>query len=78
MTDEPAYSVVVNDEAQYSIWLADTQPPAGWHRVGVTGTSAECLAHIERVWTDIRPVSRRPEVQAHGKAQQPRAVKGRA
>jgi len=57
MTDE--YRVVRNDEEQFSIWDAGTEPPAGWHRVGFTGPRAECLAHVERVWTDMRPASSR-------------------
>jgi MbtH protein len=55
--DEDRYEVVVNDEEQYSIWDADSPPPAGWAGVGVSGTKEECLAHIDRVWTDMRPRS---------------------
>jgi MbtH protein len=33
--------------------------PAGWREVGVSGPKAECLAHIETVWTDMRPASLR-------------------
>ncbi|MGW7413020.1 MbtH family protein [Streptomyces sp. NPDC054863] len=53
------WKVVVNDEEQYSIWSADRESPAGWHEVGVQGEKDECLAHIERVWTDMRPLSLR-------------------
>jgi len=53
------YSVVINDEEQYSIWSDDRDPPSGWHPVGVTGTKAECLRHIAEVWTDMRPKSLR-------------------
>ena len=53
------YKVVINQEEQYSIWLADSANPPGWQDVGVQGTKAECLAHIERVWTDMRPLSLR-------------------
>lgn len=53
------WKVVVNDEEQYSIWSADRESPAGWHEVGVRGAKEECLAHIERVWTDMRPRSLR-------------------
>jgi MbtH protein len=53
------FTVVVNDEEQFSIWPADREPPAGWHTVGVTGSRDECLDHIERVWTDMRPRSLR-------------------
>jgi MbtH protein len=57
--DEDRYEVVINDEEQYSIWDAESAPPAGWHTVGVNGTKEECLAHIDRVWVDMRPRSLR-------------------
>jgi len=57
--DLGTYAVVVNDEEQYSIWLDSREPPTGWHREGTVGTRAECLVHIEKVWTDIRPLSLR-------------------
>lgn len=53
------YVVVVNAEEQYSIWRDDDPPPDGWQTVGVRGTRDECLDHIEKVWTDIRPLSMR-------------------
>ena len=53
------YAVVVNHEEQYSIWPADRDLPAGWDRSGFTGTEDECLAHIDEVWTDMRPLSLR-------------------
>jgi MbtH protein len=53
------YQVVVNDEEQYSIWPEHLGPPPGWHQRGVRGTREECLAHIEAVWTDMRPLSAR-------------------
>jgi MbtH protein len=49
----------VNHEEQYSLWLADRDPPAGWCDAGKVGTREECLAHIEAVWTDMRPLSLR-------------------
>ncbi|MFF4623388.1 MbtH family protein [Nonomuraea jabiensis] len=54
-----AHLVVLNDEEQYSIWWADRALPAGWRTEGFTGTREECLAHIGRVWTDMRPASLR-------------------
>lgn len=57
--DESTYAVVVNDEEQYSIWLDEREPPAGWRREGTVGSKTECLAHIETVWTDMRPRSLR-------------------
>ncbi|HWC12067.1 MAG TPA: MbtH family protein [Acidimicrobiales bacterium] len=59
--DEVVYMVVVNHEQQYSIWPADDNPPAGWVATGPRGTRAECLEHVARTWTDMRPRSlRRP------------------
>ncbi|WP_422736343.1 MbtH family protein [Micromonospora sp. WMMD729] len=58
-TDELSYSVVVNHEEQYSIWPADRPVPAGWRAEGTTGNREECLAHVERVWVDMRPASLR-------------------
>ncbi|MFI6321741.1 MbtH family protein [Nonomuraea sp. NPDC050556] len=54
---EQDWLVVVNDEEQYSIWAAGTPVPAGWRETGVTGGKDACLAHIEQVWTDMRPLS---------------------
>jgi MbtH protein len=53
------YLVVVNDEEQYSVWSADLPVPAGWRAAGFSGGKEDCLAHIEQVWTDMRPLSLR-------------------
>jgi MbtH protein len=53
------FAVVINDEDQYSIWPSGRELPAGWQPEGVTGSEPECLEHIERVWTDMRPRSLR-------------------
>ena len=58
------YKVVVNDEEQYSIWPADREIPPGWRDAGKEGTKAECLAYIEEVWTDMRPLSLRKQMAA--------------
>ncbi len=58
--------VVVNDEEQYSIWPAERENPPGWRDAGQTGTKAECLAYIERVWTDMRPRSLREAMDGQG------------
>ncbi|MET9700746.1 MbtH family NRPS accessory protein [Streptomyces sp. NPDC006529] len=57
--DSTVYQVVVNDEEQYSIWPADRELPAGWRAEGPRGEKAQCLAHIDEVWTDMRPLSLR-------------------
>jgi len=61
--DTREYVVVVNHEEQYSIWLADRELPAGWSDAGKRGTRAECLAQVEEVWTDMRPLSLRLRMQ---------------
>jgi MbtH protein len=53
------YRVVMNQEEQYSIWPAGRPLPPGWTDVGRDGTRQECLDHIGRVWTDMRPLSLR-------------------
>ena len=57
--DDQIYRVVVNHEEQYSIWPVTRDLPAGWSDAGKQGTKAECLAYIEEVWTDMRPLSLR-------------------
>jgi MbtH protein len=65
-TDEDVrtYRVVVNHEEQYSIWLADRDLPRGWRDAGKSGLKSECLAHIDEVWTDMRPLSLRRRMEA--------------
>jgi MbtH protein len=60
--DTRRYRVVVNDEDQYSIWFADRELPNGWHAEGTEGTKPECVAHIDQVWTDMRPRSVRAQM----------------
>jgi len=62
--DATRYKVVVNHEEQYSIWPADRENAPGWRDAGTSGTRAECLAYIERVWTDMRPLSLRRQMDA--------------
>ena len=61
--DDRRYKVVINDEEQYSIWFADRENAKGWRDEGTTGTKAECLAHIDEVWTDMRPASLRRKME---------------
>jgi MbtH protein len=58
------FQVVVNDEEQYSIWPTDRDLPTGWHAEGTTGPQEDCLAHIDAVWTDMRPRSLRERMAA--------------
>ena len=53
------YKAVYNQEEQYSIWPAHKELPGGWKEDGFEGDKEECLEHIEKVWTDMRPLSLR-------------------
>ncbi|MEV5892533.1 MbtH family protein [Nonomuraea fuscirosea] len=57
--DRREFRVVRNGEEQYSIWPAMRDLPAGWFEAGPKGSKAECLAYIDRSWTDLRPASLR-------------------
>jgi len=60
--DATVYKVVVNHEEQYSIWPADRDNAPGWGDVGKQGSKEECLAYIREVWTDMRPLSLRRQM----------------
>jgi MbtH protein len=62
--DTTTYKVVVNHEEQYSIWPADRNNPLGWRDAGKSGSKDECLAYIKEVWTDMRPLSLRKQMDA--------------
>lgn len=57
--DTTVYKVVINHEEQYSIWPTERANPLGWNDVGKQGSKQECLAYIEEVWIDMRPLSLR-------------------
>jgi MbtH protein len=61
--DTTIYRAVMNHEEQYSIWPADRELPLGWKDAGKQGNKAECLAYIEEVWTDMRPLSLRKKME---------------
>ena len=63
--DDRIYSVVVNQEEQYSIWFDGKPIPSGWREVGKSGTKKECLDYIETVWTDITPLSVRQQLSVY-------------
>jgi uncharacterized protein YbdZ (MbtH family) len=62
-SEEQLYRVVVNHEEQYSIWPAERELPPGWRDEGTSGPKAQCLDHIEQVWTDMRPLSLRRHME---------------
>jgi MbtH protein len=60
--DNTIYKVVMNHEEQYSIWPINRENPLGWQDVGKSGSKPECLAYIQEVWTDMRPLSLRKKM----------------
>lgn len=58
------FKVVVNDEGQYSIWWDERELPAGWRAEGTRGSKEECLAQIDEVWVDMRPLSLRQRMES--------------
>jgi MbtH protein len=60
--DTRTYIVLVNQEEQYSLWLADKTIPPGWTAVGPQGSQQECSEYVDRVWTDLRPLSLRKKM----------------
>jgi MbtH protein len=37
--------------------------PLGWREVGTAGSKSHCLAYIDEVWTDMRPLSLRKKME---------------
>jgi MbtH protein len=64
--DNKICKVVMNDEEQYSIWFVDRELPPGWRNAGKEGPKDECLAYIDEVWTDMRPLSLRQRMDERG------------
>jgi MbtH protein len=62
--EQVLFKVVVNDEDQYSIWWDGRELPSGWRAEGTRGSKEECLAHIDEVWTDMRPLSLRRRMES--------------
>ncbi|WP_323307007.1 MbtH family protein [Limnoraphis robusta] len=57
------YLVLINHEEQYSLWPSDRPIPVGWKAIGEEGTKDKCLAYIDEVWTDMRPLSLRKQME---------------
>ncbi len=61
--DPTLYRVVVNHEQQYSIWPVDRENALGWTDAGKSGSKDDCLSYIKDVWTDMRPLSLRRQME---------------
>lgn len=58
------FHVVKNNEEQYSIWPDRKPLPDGWTAIGFSADREACLAHIETIWTDMRPKSLREKMES--------------
>ena len=67
------FRVVTNDEGRYSIWPSYKEIPWGWQAEGKIGSKEECLEHIEKVWTDMRPRSLQVAMQNAAQQEAPKA-----
>ena len=61
-SSEPNYQVVISDEGRYSIWPDYKEIPWGWRAADKQGTKQVCLDYIAEVWTDMRPLSLRRQM----------------
>lgn len=55
--------VVINHECQYSAWPSKRELPSDWKSVGLSCSFEACLRHVNRLWTDMRPLSIRDHVE---------------
>jgi len=62
--EDGSFLVLVNDEGQHSLWPAFAEVPDGWRVVHGVTTRQECLAYVEKNWTDLRPKSLVEEIGA--------------
>lgn len=60
------YYVVKNHEEQYSIWPTYKPMPKGWVADGEARNKEACLSYIDKVWTDMRPLSLRKKMAELG------------
>lgn len=73
-----AFTVVLNELGQYSLWREGTGAPPGWRRVSAPMSRDDCLALIERSWRNMAPASPGAWDGAHGAAPAHELVAGQA
>lgn len=62
--DDETYLVLINDEAQYSLWPSFIDVPRGWKIVLPATSRQQCLDYVNEHWTDMRPRSLVMEMEA--------------
>lgn len=63
LPEETEYQVLINNEEQYSLWLANQAVPLGWNSVFGPADKAACLDYVKTNWTDMRPKSLREAME---------------
>jgi MbtH protein len=54
---EGTFLVLVNLEAQHSLWPSFVEVPAGWRSVHGPDDRESCLDYVRNHWMDLRPLS---------------------
>lgn len=54
---DAVFLVLVNEEGQYSLWPEFAAVPAGWRIAHGPCDRAAAVEFVDRVWTDLRPLS---------------------
>ncbi|MDF5717237.1 MAG: MbtH family protein [Rhizonema sp. NSF051] len=62
--EKTIYKVVVNHEQQYSIWPTERENALGWYNASYSGSKEECLAYINKVWTEMRRLACRKQLRS--------------
>jgi MbtH protein len=62
--DDEMYLVLINEEAQYSLWPSFIDVPRGWNIVLPASSRQQCLDYVNEHWTDMRPKSLALEMSA--------------
>jgi len=55
--DDATYLVLINHEAQYSLWPSFIEVPRGWTVAHAADSRRACLDYVNQHWTDMRPKS---------------------
>jgi MbtH protein len=55
--ENATYLVLINDEAQYSLWPSFIEVPRGWRIAHPADSRQACLDYVNQHWTDMRPKS---------------------
>lgn len=64
-TTQELYTVLINEEMQYSVWPLKLAIPSGWDKRPVEGSLDICNEYINANWTDMRPKTLQHAMASH-------------